>query len=143
MWRMRHSSSEGLWMFFCITRRQLQLYIAPIMSGFQLHAINLYNTEMVHGEISHLLRRSSHLRFEISSCSDLSNRQSHRMAFTFTKLQKKNRHQVQTSSLSALPSVSPVETWQDSFHVCLLFVCFINQLVSLHIVNDDVSHLAA
>lgn len=92
MWRMRHSSSESLWMFFCITRRQLQLYIAPIMSGFQLHTINLYNTEMVHGEISHLLRRSSHLRFEISSCSDLSNRQSHRMAFTFTKLQKKNRH---------------------------------------------------
>lgn len=57
-------------------------------TGLELQAINLCSSGKGYWEKDHLLKSSSHLRCEISSCSDLSNRQSHRMAFTFTKLQK-------------------------------------------------------
>lgn len=42
-----------------------------------------------------------------------------------------------------LISASPVEAGEENFQLYSLFVCFINQLITLHIVNDDVSHLTA
>lgn len=66
------------------------------------------------------------------------------MAFTFTKLQNKSTHKEQTRSIFfTLISASPVEAGEENFHLYSLFVCFINQLIILHIINDDVSHLTA
>lgn len=65
------------------------------------------------------------------------------MAFTFTKLQNKSTQGANQVNSFSLISASPVEAGQENSHLYLLFVCFINQLVTLHVVNDDVSHLTA